>query len=252
MQISIRSNIDEVLKNLNDIAKKQIPYAVSLALNRTGQKVKDALIKSMKESFDRPTPFTLNALQHTPSTKKTLTTVVCLKTPVRLSQRQHYFVPNILGVNREYKAFERALFRIGILPAGMMAVPGSAANIDLYGNMSRGQIIQILSYFKAFGEQGYKANITEARKKRLAKGSKKKIGYTYFVLQRPRGRLPAGIYQRFSFAMGTAIKPILIFVPASMRYKKRWDFFGIGRRVVEKEFENEFIRALLEAIKTAK
>lgn len=252
MQISIKSNIESVIKNLDVIAKKQIPFAISLALNRTGQKVKDALIQDMKKSFDRPTPFTLNALQQTVSTKKNLTTKIWTKRSVRFSQKQHYLEPNIFGVNREHKAFERALHRIGILPVGMKAVPGSAAKLDSYGNMNRGQIVQILSYFKAFGEQGYAANITEKRKRSLARGTKKRIGYTYFVGRPGNGKLPLGIYQRFRFYGGAAIKPILIFVPASMGYKKRWDFFSIGRKVVEKEFENEFRRAINEAIKTAK
>lgn len=252
MKINIMSNIKEVIKNLDEIAKKQIPFACSLALNRTGQKVKDTLVKDMKTSFDRPTPFTLNALQHTVSTKRNLTTKIWLKTPVRLSQRQHYLEPHIFGVNREHKTFERALLRKGILPAGMKVIPGSGAKLDAYGNMSRGQIVKILSYFKAFGEQGYKANITERKRRSLAKGTKRRIGHAYFVGRPGKGKLPLGIYQRFHFARGTAIKPILIFVSASMRYKKRWDFFGIGQRVVEKNFKNEFIQTLNEAIKTAR
>ncbi|MDF5999583.1 hypothetical protein P4050_14390 [Pseudomonas aeruginosa] len=43
------------------------------------------------------------------------------------------------------KASERNLRARGILPAGMFVVPAEGARLDQYGNMSRGQMIQILS-----------------------------------------------------------------------------------------------------------
>ncbi len=36
----------------------------------------------------------------------------------------------------------------GVLPGGMFWVPGSAAKMDRYGNISTGQIVQIVSALK--------------------------------------------------------------------------------------------------------
>lgn len=252
MQFNITPlGLKEAIKNMDNMAKKQVPFATAKALTNTAQAVKEELIKEMTRVFDRPTPFTLNSLVVIMATKTNLKAEVQTKFPPRLSQKQHYLEPQIKGGSREYKEFEKALHCIGVLPSDMTAIPGKGAKLDAYGNMSRGEIVKILSYFKAFGEQGYKANITEAKKKRLAKGSKKKIGYTYIVLRKPRGRLPAGIYQRFSFAIGNALRLILIFTKKPT-YKKRWMFNEIAQKVVTKEFMKKFSEAMEYAINTAK
>ena len=140
-------------------------------------------------------------------------------------QQLKYLRPQIHAGHREYKRFEKAFNRARILPMGMYIVPGSGAGLDQYGNMGRGLIVKILSYFKAFGEQGCTANITEKKK----------------------GKLPPGIYSRTSFVWGGAIKPIMIFVKKPS-YENRYEFYKISKeeanRVWRSIFDDELNYAL--------
>lgn len=72
MQISVRSNVKQVSKNLTRIQRRQIPFATSVALNRTIDKVRDDEYGSMKKYFDRPTKNVLNYSLKTKHSKKTL------------------------------------------------------------------------------------------------------------------------------------------------------------------------------------
>lgn len=242
LTIDARHNIREVIGRLNDMQRRQVPFATALALTRTAQEVRKAEIEEMKQVFDRPTPFTLNSLYLKAATKANLTARMWVKD---ISGRtEHYLMPEIYGGARRLKGFERLLMSKGLLPTGWMAVPGAGAKLDAYGNISGGQIVQILSAIKALGEQGYAANRT-ARSKHRRKNLPE-----LFVGRPGGGKLPNGVWQRFRFAHGSAIKPILIFVRGP-RYAKRFDFFGVGSRVAERVFRGIFEQALREALSTA-
>jgi hypothetical protein len=159
-----------------------------------------------------------------------------------------YLSPIVYGGSRKVKAFEKSLQRKGLLPAGFAAMPGEAARMDAYGNMSAGQITQILSYFQAFGEQGYSANITDKRKAAMAKGSKRTgaRGISYFVGRPGGGKLPLGVWQKTSFgAMGSAIKPVIIFTK-SPAYRQQLDVPGIAQRAINERFVSELHRTMAE------
>jgi hypothetical protein len=240
MNISLEHNIAGVIARLNDIERRHVPFATALALTRTAQEVRKAEVEEMKRVFDRPTPFTLNSLYLKAATKADLTAKIWLKD---ISGRaEHYLIPEIFGGARRLKGFERLLMRKGLLPPGWMAVPGAAAKLDAYGNISGGQMIQILSALKALGEQGYAANRTKASAKRR-RGKQAEL----FVGRPGGGRLPNGVWQRFRFAHGSAIKPILIFIRGP-RYQQRFDFFGVGKRVTAVIFPGIFDQALREAL----
>ncbi|MBC7598731.1 MAG: hypothetical protein H7238_06885 [Polaromonas sp.] len=163
--------------------------------------------------------------------------------------------PHVYGGQRRFKAVEARLFSMGLLPAGFNAVPGAAASVDANGNMSRGQISQLLNVLGTYTEAGYnKANA--ATRARLAKGSAKKniYGFAYFVNPvNGAGRnksLKPGVYQRVMTGFGSSLKPILIFVKRA-NYKQRLDFYGIVQRVIDAEFPREFDKAFNEAVRTA-
>jgi len=59
--INIKSNIDEVIKQISIAKKEQIPYAISLAVNETAQDIATEVTEQMPRFIDRPTPFTLKA-----------------------------------------------------------------------------------------------------------------------------------------------------------------------------------------------
>lgn len=248
--------------------EKQVRHAQVVALNRAAFAGAQAVKKEISSRFDRPTPWVVGGVRYTKATKSArlvggiaIGSASVMTSTIDLEQwgnKQGVSVERILdaeikGGQRRNKRHEAALQREGILPSGMYIVPGDAAVIDQYGNMSSGQIVQIISYFKAFGEQGYQANMSQRRRDSLARDKRKtgEKGFVYFVLHRRHGKLLPGIYQRFSFAFGSAVKPVMIFVRKSA-YKPRLDFYGVGERAAMKEFDEQFPIAFKQAMDTAK
>ena len=179
--INVSVNVDEAVKRLGFV-RKQIPFITSLSLNRTGQKVKAKEEHEIRDVFDRPTPFIQNSIFLKPSNKTNLTATVGIKDFASKSvPATKILEAEIKGGSRRLKRYEIALRRVGALPNGYYTVPGAAAQIDQYGNIARKHITQILAYFKAFPEAGYKANSTERSRARLKRGTKKKLGVSYFV-----------------------------------------------------------------------
>lgn len=245
----------ELKAKLAGIGDKQVAFATSRALNAAAYAATQAVGKEMAKVFDKPTPWVLKSVRYTKADKRNLSATVDFdfwgnKQGVTVA---HSLRAQIYGGQRKNKRHEVALQKAGILPAGMGIVPGDAATMDQYGNMSAGQIVQVMSWFKAFGEQGYRANMRDGGR-RLARDNKKTgaRGFAYFALQKKHGKLLPGIYQRFDFgAMGSAVKPVMIFVRMP-NYQRRLDFYGLAERVARDEFARQYPAMLSEAMRTAR
>ena len=246
---------------------KQIAFANVVAINRAAFAGRAAIQRAMPTVFDRPTPWVIGGVRVIKARKDKPSAQIDLD---NWGNKQGVAVESILqaeiyGGGRRLKRHELALQRIGILPDGMQCVPGAGAVIDNYGNMSSGQINQILAYFRAFGEQGYRANMTTRGIAKLAKGNRTKRGFDYFVVAPGKQRawlrgngivgthkMQPGIYQRTDFGgLGSAIKPVLIFVKQAT-YRPRFDFHGIAKRAAVAEFDVQFPIVLEQAMRTAR
>jgi hypothetical protein len=254
MKISVVSNTAAVLEAMRK-APTQVPYAMAQAINAAAEKAKLAVRSEMQSVFKQPTPWVLNSLRIRYASKANPNAELAFKDKNSVESSRSMIEPHVFGGPRHFKAMEARLMGMGLLPAGFNAVPGAAANLDGNGNMSRGQISQLLNVLGTYTEAGYnKANA--ATRSRLAKGNVKKniYGFSYFVNPvNGAGRnkqLKPGVYQRVTTGFGSSLKPILIFVKRAA-YKQRLDFFGIAQRIVDKEFPVEFNKAFNEAVRTA-
>lgn len=245
------SGIDATIRRLQ-AQRAQVPKAIKVALNRTAEIAKQDEIREMRDVFDRPTPYTLNAVEVVPATQATLTAIVKLKdSTTKAIPASKYLLAQIRGGFRRQKRFERALQAVGAMPPGMIAVP-ARDEMDANGNMNRGTIIKILSYFKAFPEKGYRANITDARKQRLAKGTRTKRGVAYFVGRPGDGKLPFGIWQRVTQSArhgdsSSAIKPVVLFAESAI-YEPIFDFKYVVELAVRREWDRQFERAVRDVM----
>ena len=241
----------ESLKSKLASVPRQIAYATAPALTRTAKAVEEKQKREMRDVFDRPTPYTLSSTYTKPATKGKLVAEVGLKNfASKATPAVKFLQAQVRGGSRRMKRFEKALQAVGAMPAGFRAVPGEAAQRDQYGNMKPSQIVQILSWFKAFPEMGYRANMSAKRRASLQKGSKTKQGFAYFAGS-PGDRLPEGIWQRFQFASGSAIKPVIIFVRHA-NYQGIYDFEYVSRKVAERELPDQINAAVAEALRTAR
>lgn len=258
--------LEAVKARLRGLSEGKITVAAVSALNQAARAGYEATRNEMSRVFDRPTPWVKGGVQYIKAGRAgaavrvpgafdaagaPLSNALASDRPEaqidfdRWGNKQGVSVDNILaaevaGGNRRHKRHEIALQRAGILPAGFYVVPGAAAQLDAYGSMKSSQIVQIMSWFKSFGEQGYRANMTDARRQRLGKDKRNgQRGIQYFALRQRKGNLLPGVYQRFSFAAGSAIKPVMIFVRAPA-YQPRFDFYGIAEKTARTEFERAF------------
>lgn len=246
VQLQLATKHERTLRQLSNMPK-QIPFAIASALTASAQKVRDAEKREMQSVFDRPTRFTMNSLFMDRATKARLSAIVYFKQP--RSGGKHYLLPQVFGGVRPQKQFEKRLENAGLLPRGWAAVPGRGARLDGSGNMSRGQINQVLSVLQAQGD-GY-ANTTA----RSAKRAKRKPRDLFASTQQSRatarngGQLPLGVWERVG-NRGQA-KNILFFVPRAT-YRKRFPFFEVALRVHAQEFPALLQRQINVAVETAR
>lgn len=258
MKFDVRDNFPQV-KRLLDEQRKQVPFAVALALTRTAQEIKKAEQAEMRNVFDRPKPFTLNALYVKPATKATLEARVWVKDSERPT---HYLLPQIGGGDRKLKRFEQLLVQRGVMRTGERAVPGGGANLDAFGNMSRGQIVKILSQLQAFNLAGSTANASGDKRSKA-----KRAREAYFVSTgpgtRPSGRrswkngrmqqtLPRGVWMRKPHnVLGSFVLPVLLFVSRA-GYRVRFKFDEVAQATITRVLPGQLDAAIAHALATAK
>jgi len=273
----IRIRIEGLEKQLQRLAgaARQARFAAVKAINVTAKKVVDAERAEIARVFDRPRPSTRRAVvikQY--ASKARVEAIVAVDDYVRKTAGESQFDANVLrqgkdavpptkflaaqmmGGKRVPKRFERALQRIKAMPEGTMAVFARRSNaLDQYGNLSGAKIVQILSWFQAFPESGYRANMKRKSKDRLMKGKRKglKWGFAYFR-GGPGTGLPDGVWERHypsGLAGRSFVRPVLIYVRTTS-YSVRFRFDEVGSRVVRVELGPQFQAALTQALRTAK
>lgn len=233
--------------------QRKIERSTAIALTKTVQHAQKAVIAEMPRVFDRPTPYTLRGTRVKPASYKTgsMEASVEFKTDVsKGTPAEKYLQAEVYGGSRRLKRFEVALQRIGVLPAGMFAVPGKAMRLDAFGGIPARTIVQLLSYLQAFGEQGYRANTSAEKRAKLAKGSRSKYGYELIVIragQRPRRggkQLAPGIWKRTYTGFGSSLQPLIMFV-RQPTYRARLPLDQIRDQAVQQHFQNEFNKAFV-------
>jgi hypothetical protein len=79
MQTGITFDTKQFLADLDDVATKQAPFAMSLALNATAKTIQKDLTNALPVYFVKPTPFTMKAFGVSNSRKNNLKAVVFVK-----------------------------------------------------------------------------------------------------------------------------------------------------------------------------
>jgi len=261
--IKATGSISDMIRSVRDIPEKQVKFAAAKALTRVAQELqKNVIPDEMRRVFDRPTAWALNSLFVKPATPDNLVATVGIKHVAGNSAipAEKFILPQVMGGVRNEKRFEKALRFAGLMLPGQSAIIAKSSEMmDAYGNISGRNITQLLSYFKAFQEQGYRANMGDKRRGTLAKRGRTKAnadgqtfakinGVEYFAIVGPRGsHLQAGIYSRRG-THGSNIKPVLIFGNKRASYKARLDWVGVNRKAVEQIFPIEFKKALSETL----
>jgi hypothetical protein len=227
---------------------RQAAFANVVALTRTAVEIKAAEQEEMRSVFDRPTPFTLNAIYVKAATKSDPEARVGIKDGSGVAARtvppNKYLAAEVEGGGRRLKSFEKRLQDAGAMPRGWFAVPGSAARLDGNGNLGRGQITAILSQLRSSGFVFPTTN--DKRAIANFRRSVTRAGGQYFALPVARGKMPPGIYLRAESAFGRAAPRLVVLFVKSVAYRRLLDFDGVARRTAEVFFDAKLDEALAQ------
>lgn len=257
MKIEIKG-LAEVQAALAGFSDRRFGAAIATALTRTAAEAWRAGQASMSASIARPTPYTVRALKYTRAqadrlvahvgfdveARQDITGAVTGYTRTLGTPASNYMAPNVDGGNRRQKRFELALQAKGAMPKGWSAVPGAGARLDAYGNMSRGQIAQIISQLGTNLLSGYENTPQSIKAKRA--GQRRAGGQFVAVLPGSKSRLAPGVYQRET--IGSNLTPVLIYV-SRPQYSKRWDFYGVMQQVVDQRLSANVEQAIGEHVR---
>lgn len=240
MQITMKfEGIDKVQQQLSRLSDTGVKEALAKAVNDAAYQVKRSMATEMDTVFDQVTSYVRKSIWITQATPDALSATIA---PTYFGGKgidpQKILATQEAGGRRKDKRVESALRRIGILPNGYQTVlpkdplPGSD---DGRGNFKGSFITQLISYFGAFGEQGYRANMTAKRKSTLANvglsanGHKTINGFVYFVSHgKLRGsHLAPGIWAK-SGIHGSILKPVMMFTKAG-NYQRRFSMERVAR-----------------------
>jgi hypothetical protein len=236
MQITVTTDFTKADRLLAQLTGGQIAKATAKALTDAAFEARKVVHLEMDKSFDRVTPYIRRSVTVRPATPQKLQAIVEPRYQGGKGvDPENVLRASIFGGQRKQKGSERAFQRVGLLQPGYSIVPGDACPLDQYGNIKGSFMVQLISYFQAAGEQGYKANMTTKRKSNLAKIGRSAGGYKtiggvqYFVAtgklrSGKSSHLHPGIWSRTGIH-GSDIKPIFMFVKTPT-YRQRLDYFG--------------------------
>lgn len=271
--IRVEHDLGKIASLMDSIKERQLPFATAKALTLTAKEAQAETYKEFERKFDRPTPFTMRSLFIKPATKRDLTAEVFVKDRAIGGKNPNSIAAMLRhqfgGGPRIVKVMESALRRAGLLGQGEFIVPGAAAKLDRYGNVSRGQLAQILSQI-GVGGAGYDNAPTNSRRSRknVAKagkifwsrgpgmpsggsyrGSRKKFDPSTGAYDGTSYQhLPRGAWMRD----GRSVKPLLLVVGSAPNYRRRIDMDRIGKEAVARHFNRIFAQTYREAVETAR
>lgn len=252
------TGLQDLQRNLTEFSERRLRAAAATALTRTAVQMRRELSGQLAQRFDRPTPYTLRQLRYVGATAQRLAAAVGFNVAAITDERGtviryadlgpgetpagKYLQAQIEGGQRRPKRLEEALRAIGALPQGWFAVPGQGARLDAYGNMTRGQVVQILSQLRVQFVAGSNRPMSRNAREQIA--AQRKAGGRFFVMP-VGGRVTPGIYQRE--LLGRNITPVVIFV-RRMSYRRRWDFYREATSIADRTLSVELNRAIAESL----
>lgn len=214
----------------------------------------------MRRVFDRPTPYAINSVAWVENLPGPAAAVVFRGSTDPVSRAgqfkgaheaadQGYLKAQIYGGVRRQKASEIRLQRLRIVNQQIYVVPTKYADLDAFGNISRGQIIKILSALEALGGpgQGFDSNRKPGRK-----GRGRRRAEEYFaVWPGTNGQLPPAIYRRYGRGASAFVRPVLIFAKKAATYRPRLDPTGVVRGVIDREAATVWAERVAKALQGA-
>lgn len=224
--LNVSHNVRDVL-SFTDRLSSQYAFAVASTLTQAVKTVQAEMPGEMDRQLQRPTQFTRRGFFIQSARKDKLLAVVGVK-----DAQAKYLQFQIYGGDR-YPT-RKAL-----------KLPGQV-QLDESGNIPRSELRRLI-----------------AEAKRVRKNSRRaKAGYTsnsgrskgvFYGKPANRPDLPPGIYRRVEAGQDSRfLQPLVLFPAQVAHYEQRFDFHGISRRIVLRDFDRNLARNFARAKATAR
>lgn len=247
------SDVERLQRGLSQFSDRRFRAAMAEALFIAGRAVQRAEVAEIRDVFDRPTPFTTRQvfLRRGNADRPEVEVGVS-----DYPYTEGYLKPHVLGGPRRHKRFERALIAGGAMRRSDYAVPGRFARLDAYGNISAGQIRQILSQLRIEPTTGATSALprilaadnlkTQRAKQRRINSAYRRAGGQFVAFPDGRGKLVPGIYQVRATAFGrTDPRPVMVFLPGMARYDaERFDFYYVAEQAARRSLTPAVAQAI--------
>ena len=243
---------DLMQREFTELEQQNLPFVAMQTINQVAYAIRKQWVQSIAVDFNQPIALTRRSPLFTKATKTSLSAQVFIRDEVfKGTPPSRYLKAQVFGGGRRHTRLEGALNARGVLPAGMFVVPGKGLELNAAGNVPRGVVQSVLAQVRG-NRDSYSDQSARSRKRRQNR-ERKRLGYTTdtFVLRRPEGRKPAGIYRRVQLKGASVLHSLFLFVK-SVVYRQRFDAFGDAGKVVQSRIEEEFAQQLQRALASSK
>jgi len=238
--ISVKADVAHVMKWIDRDMKKEMPFVISLALNRTAKQVRLDSKEIIRQQLDEPKGVTINAtwVDYSSKTKQEVMIYPANEPRGRSSVAPSQWLKAIItGGRRAAKASEKRLRMTGRMNANQYMIINQKHR-NRAGNITGGKIEQILSQLgSAEIWSGYNANET-SRSKAKAKGRNR-----YFTMS--RGGRPIGVFLR----KGDKIENVIGFTNRAPSYSKQLRFYEYTENLFNKHWPTVFREVVRQKLK---
>lgn len=232
IEFDIRTNIKQIERKLTNFAFKQVPFAQSQALNSLAKLTTVAEQANELKVLDRPKPFTTRAIRVNRANKaRPYAVISMMDTTAKYLEPYQFGGDNVLNGKALLKPI------------------GAVKDLDQFGNLPRKLLQQLKARADVFiGTVKTKAGPVNGVWQRAADASgmtsvTKVTRSGKVITRRVAGYVPS--------REGRNLKLLIKFEDAHP-VNQNLDWFGVASRVINKNFNREFGKALAKAIATAK
>lgn len=249
--ISVRiENLGQLI-NVIETRANSIPFVKALAINAVAAKVREQVLVEFSQKFDRPTPVTMKGLFTRPADYKKQADPFAevLVKDVQLGKIVGQSLASIIGHQfsggqRIPKRSETLLRQNRYLAGDEYIAPGPDAKLDAYGNISRGQMQQIMSALRANFDP-YQNRSSSRRSQRNAA----RAGNIFYSSGKPgtgQTKVPRrGVWARD----GRGRLKLLLVIIKTPKYQQRIDMQSISDSVSAQHWDDAVAAAWDKAIK---
>ena len=236
--------LDRLRQQLEAFSDRRFAASIATALTRTARSLQAEWKDELRSRVDRPTSLTTNAPIVRQATAQNLVAELAMRDQLANgTPPAQYLHPLEYGGGREHKKFERALIAQGSMPPGTYALPTDYAKRDAYGNVTRGQLVQILGQLAGGSVRaGYRRVISASATRRAQAAIR--AGREYVAVLQREGKLYPGIYAR----VGNELRMVFSYERVT-HYRRQLSLADRARGKAQQVFNREMTRAIEESAK---